>query len=186
MAETYTPNCDYDMKAHEFELLNVDNEFYSLESCLGTRATLVMFICNHCPYVQSILDQLVVEVSVMQKKGIGCIAINSNDYNAYPDDSFENMQKISKKYGFSFPYLIDDKQDVARKYKSVCTPDFFGFNTNQELQYRGRFDDRKTSKQMSANSSELFKAMIEIARTEHGPAKQIPSVGCSIKWRQGE
>ena len=186
MVETYTPDCDYDMKAHEFELVNVDNEFCSLESCLGTKATLVMFICNHCPYVQSILDQLAVEASVMQKKGIGCVAINSNDYSAYPDDSFENMQKISKKYGFSFPYLIDDKQDIARKYKSVCTPDFFGFNSNLELQYRGRFDDRKTSKQMSANSSELFKAMIEIARTGNGPAKQIPSVGCSIKWRQGE
>ena len=186
MVETYTPDCDYDMKAHDFELESVDNEFCSLESYQGKKATLVMFICNHCPYVQSILDQLVVEVSVMQKKGIGCIAINSNDYDAYPGDSFENMQKISKKYGFSFPYLIDDNQDIARKYKSVCTPDFFGFNSNLELQYRGRFDDRKTSKQMSANSSELFKAMIEIARTEHGPAKQIPSVGCSIKWRQGE
>ena len=114
------------------------------------------------------------------------MCIRDSDYNAYPDDSYENMQIISKKYGFSFPYLFDDKQDIARKYKSVCTPDFFGFNSDLELQYRGRFDDRKTSKQMSANSSELFKAMIEIARTGNGPAKQIPSVGCSIKWRQGE
>ncbi len=186
MSETYTPDCDFNMKAHGFELLNVDGQLYTLESCLGAKATLVMFICNHCPYVQSILEQLIVEVSVMQKKGIGCVAINSNDYDAYPDDSFENMQQISKKFGFSFPYLLDVSQDVAKKYKSVCTPDFFGFNSDQELKYRGRFDDRKMSKQMSANSSDLFKGMIEIARTGNGPAKQIPSVGCSIKWRKGE
>ena len=100
MAETYTPDCDYDMKAHEFELLGVDDQFHTLESCQGEKATLIMFICNHCPYVQSIIDQLAVEVSVMQKKGIGCVAINSNDYDAYPDDSFENMQKVSKRFGF--------------------------------------------------------------------------------------
>ena len=178
-----TPICDFGWKAPSFELLGTDGKNHSFSNIRGTNGSLVMFICNHCPYVQSILDQLAVEASVMKKKGIGCVAINSNDYDAYPDDSFENMQKISKKYGFSFPYLIDDKQDIARKYKSVCTPDFFGFNSDLELQYRGRFDDRKTSKQMSANSSELFKAMIEIARTGNGPAKQIPSVGCSIKWR---
>ena len=183
MTETYTPECNYDMKAQDFELKNVDNQLFNLESCRGKKATLVMFICNHCPYVKSIFDQLVVEVSVMQKKGIGCVAINSNDFNSYPDDSFENMQIMAKKYGFSFPYLIDDTQDIAKKYKSVCTPDFFGFNQDLELQYRGRFDDRKTSKQMSANSSELFKAMIDIARTGKGPSNQLPSVGCSIKWR---
>tara|TARA_Y100000389_G_C17469086_1_gene528605 strand:- start:7558 stop:8121 length:564 start_codon:yes stop_codon:yes gene_type:complete len=186
MTETYTPECDYNVKAQDFELSGVDNKIYSLESCRGSKATLVMFICNHCPYVKSIMEQLVVEVSVMQKKGIGCVAINSNDHNEYPEDSFENMQKISRKYGLSFPYLIDDTQSVAKSYKSVCTPDFFGFNSKLELQYRGRFDDRKTSNQMSANSSELFKGMIEIARTGTGPVSQIPSVGCSIKWRKSE
>ena len=183
MTETYTPECDYNMQASNFELKGVDQNLHSLQSCRGPKATLIMFICNHCPYVQSILEQLVVEVSVLQKKGVGCVAINSNDFDTYPEDSFDNMQKISKKLGFSFPYLLDDTQSVAHSFKSVCTPDFFGFDENLRLQYRGRFDDRKMSKQMSANSSEMFKGMIEIARTGIGPAKQIPSVGCSIKWR---
>jgi peroxiredoxin len=183
MVETYTPDCDLDVKASAFELKGVDGNLYTLDSLIGTKATLVMFICNHCPYVKSILEQLVVEVSVMQKKGIGCVAINSNDYDQYPDDSFENMKIISKKFGFSFPYLLDETQTVAKEYKAVCTPDFFGFDQKLNLLYRGRFDDRKMSKQMSANSSELFKGMIEIARTGKQPINQIPSVGCSIKWR---
>ena len=183
MTETYTPECEYNMQAPSFELKGVDLQLHSLDSCKGTKATLVMFICNHCPYVQSILEQLVVEISVLQKKGVGCVAINSNDYDTFPEDSFVNMQKISKKLGFSFPYLLDESQSVAKSYKSVCTPDFFGFDQNLGLQYRGRFDNRKMSKQMSANSSEMFKGMIEIARTGIGPAKQLPSVGCSIKWR---
>ena len=176
MTETYTPECDYNMQAPNFKLKGVDEKLHTLQSCQGSKATLIMFICNHCPYVQSILEQLVVEVSVLQKKGVGCVAINSNDYDTYPEDSFDNMQKISKKLGFSFPYLLDDTQSVARSFKSVCTPDFFGFDENHRLQYRGRFDDRGMSKQMSANSSEMFKGMIEIARTGVGPIKQIPSV----------
>ncbi len=186
MTETYTPECNYDSIAQDFELKGVDGKLHTLDSCKGQKAFLVIFMCNHCPYVKSILDQLVVEISVMQKKGIGCVAINSNDYDSYPEDSYENMQNIAKKNGFSFPYLLDETQDVAKLYGSVCTPDFFGFNSNLELQYRGRFDDRKTSNQMSANSSDLFKGMIEIARTGKGPVKQIPSVGCSIKWRKSE
>ena len=186
MVETYTPECDFNEKAHDFELRNVDDKFYRLDELVGAKATLIMFICNHCPYVKSILEQLVVEASVLQKKGVACIAINSNDYEQYPEDSFENMQKISKKYGFSFPYLLDDSQAIAREYQAVCTPDFFGYNSELELLYRGRFDDRKTSKQMSANSSELFKGMIEIARTGKTPINQIPSVGCSIKWKENE
>ena len=121
MVETYTPVCDLDVKASSFELKGVDGNLYTLDSLIGTKATLVMFICNHCPYVKSILEQLVVEVSVMQKKGIGCVAINSNDYDQYPDDSFENMKIISKKFGFSFPYLLDETQKVAKEYKAVCT-----------------------------------------------------------------
>ena len=184
MVETYTPECNLDAKAHDFELRNVDGNFYSLGDLVGTKATLVMFICNHCPYVKSIIEQLVVEASVMEKKGIGCIAINSNDSQDYPEDSYENMKNLSKKFGFSFPYLVDDTQVVARQYQAVCTPDFFGYNSDLQLLYRGRFDDRKTSKQMSANSSELFKGMIEIARTGRSPINQIPSVGCSIKWKE--
>ena len=186
MGETYTPECDFNTKAHDFELKNTDGKFYKLRELVGDKATLIMFICNHCPYVKSILEQLVVEASVLQKKGVACIAINSNDSSKYPEDSFENMQKISRKFGFSFPYLFDNSQVVAQSYKAVCTPDFFGYNSKLELLYRGRFDDRKTSKQMSANSSELFKGMIEIARTGKSPMNQIPSVGCSIKWRDRE
>ena len=186
MVETYTPECDFNTKAHDFELKNTDGKFYQLSELAGAKATLIMFICNHCPYVKSIMEQLVVEASVLQKKGVACIAINSNDSSQYPEDSFENMQKVSKKFGFSFPYLLDDTQTVAQSYKAVCTPDFFGYNAALELLYRGRFDDRKTSKQMSANSSELFKGMIEIARTGKSPLNQIPSVGCSIKWKDSE
>ena len=186
MVETYTPECDFNTKAHDFELKNTDDKFYKLDELVGDKATLIMFICNHCPYVKSILEQLVVEASVLQKKGVACIAINSNDSSKYPEDSFENMQKISRKFGFSFPYLFDNTQAVARSYKAVCTPDFFGYNSKLELLYRGRFDDRKTSKQMSANSSELFKGMIEIARTGKSPMNQKPSVGCSIKWSGSE
>ena len=186
MVETYTPECDFNTKAHDFELKNTDDKFYKLDELVGDKATLIMFICNHCPYVKSILEQLVVEASVLQKKGVACIAINSNDSSKYPEDSFENMQKISRKFGFSFPYLFDNTQTVAQSYKAVCTPDFFGYNSKLELLYRGRFDDRKTSKQMSANSSELFKGMIEIARTGKSPMNQIPSVGCSSKWRDRE
>ena len=186
MVETYTPECDFNTKAHDFELKNTDEKFYKLGELVGAKATLIMFICNHCPYVKSILEQLVVEASVLQKKGVACIAINSNDSSQYPEDSFQNMQKVSKKFGFSFPYLFDDTQIVAQSYKAVCTPDFFGYNAELKLLYRGRFDDRKTSKQMSANSSDLFKSMIEIARTGKPPMNQIPSVGCSIKWRGSE
>ncbi len=186
MGETYTPECDFNTKAQDFELKNTDGKFYKLDELVGDKATLIMFICNHCPYVKSILEQLVVEASVLQKKGVACIAINSNDSSQYPEDSFENMKKISRKFGFSFPYLLDDTQTVAQSYKAVCTPDFFGYNTELELLYRGRFDDRKTSKQMSANSSDLFKGMIEIARTGKAPLNQIPSVGCSIKWKGSE
>ena len=186
MSLTKTPICDFGKKAENFELKSTDNKIISLNDIKGEKGTLIMFICNHCPYVKSILEQLVVEASVLQKKGVECIAINSNDSSQYPEDSFENMQKISRKFGFSFPYLFDDTQTVAQSYKAVCTPDFFGYNAELELLYRGRFDDRKTSKQMSANSSDLFKGMIEIARTGKPPLNQIPSVGCSIKWKDSE
>ena len=180
------PNENLEMLAPSFSLINIDNNIVTLDDVKGKNGTVIVFICNHCPYVKSILEQLVVEASVLQKKGVACIAINSNDSSKYPEDSFENMQIISRKFGFSFPYLFDDTQTVAQSYKAVCTPDFFGYNAELELLYRGRFDDRRTSKQMSANSSDLFKGMIEIARTGKPPLNQIPSVGCSIKWKDSE
>ena len=183
MVETYTPECDFNTKAHDFELKNTDDKFYKLDELVGDKATLIMFICNHCPYVKSILEQLVVEVSVLQKKGVACIAINSNDSSQYPEDSFENMQIISRKFGFSFPYLFDDTQTVAQSYKAVCTPDFFGFNARNELQYRGRLEASQQQLIPDAKK-ELLEAMLQIAKTGIGPKDQIPSIGCSIKWKE--
>ena len=182
MVETYTPECDFNTKAHDFELRNTDGKFYRLDELAGDKATLIMFICNHCPYVKSILEQLVVEASVLQKKGVACIAINSNDSSQYPEDSFENMQKIGKKFGFSFPYLLDDTQQVAQNYKAVCTPDFFGYNKVLKLQYRGRFRELKNLTPIKNGESDLKKAMLMISKTQNGPKEQIPSMGCNIKW----
>ena len=184
MAKLSTPACNFGEKAHNFELKGTDNNLWSLEKCKGNKGLLVMFICNHCPFVKVILDKLVVETDVLAMKGIGIVAINSNDYNSYPEDSFGNMQKTSKKHGFGFPYLIDNQQEVAKEYGSVCTPDFFGYNSNLELQYRGRFDDRGMEASNNPNQSDLFKAMFLISRTDKGPEQQIPSIGCSIKWRK--
>ncbi len=183
MVELSTPICDFGKKAEDFNLTGVDSRKWNLNDCAGKKGLLVMFICNHCPYVQAILDKLAVETSVLMKKDIGCVAINPNDYISFPDDSFENMVEVSKKYGFSFPYLIDESQEVAKKYGAICTPDFYGFNSKLELQYRGRFDDRGIKNIMDANQSDLFKAMMLIARTEKGPEEQFSSIGCSIKWR---
>jgi peroxiredoxin len=184
MAKLSTPVCNFGEKAHNFELKGTDNNLWSLEKCKGKKGLLVMFICNHCPFVKVILDKLVVETDVLAMKGIGIVAINSNDYISYPEDSFENMQKVSKKHGFGFPYLVDDQQQVAKEYGSVCTPDFFGYNSNLELQYRGRFDDRGMEASNNPNQSDLFKAMFLISRTDKGPEQQMPSIGCSIKWRK--
>jgi len=184
MAKLSTPVCNFGEKAHNFELKGTDNNAWSLEMCKGKKGLLVMFICNHCPFVKVILDKLVVETDVLAMKGIGIVAINSNDYISYPEDSFENMQKVSKNHGFGFPYLIDDQQEVTKEYGSVCTPDFFGYNSNLELQYRGRFDDRGMKASNNPNQSDLFKAMFLISRTGKGPEQQIPSIGCSIKWRK--
>ena len=142
MAELSTPVCDFNQKAHDFSLKGTDEKIWTLQDCAGPKGLLVMFICNHCPYVKVILDKLVVETDVLSMKGIGCVAINPNDFISFPDDSFDNMKVVSKKNGFGFPYLIDADQEIAKNYNSVCTPDFFGYNANLELQYRGRFDDR--------------------------------------------
>lgn len=183
MTELSTPICDFNQKAHDFSLKGTDEKTWSLRDCLGPKGLLVMFICNHCPYVKVIIEKLVVETDVLAMKGIGCVAINPNDFISFPDDSFDNMKVVSKKNGFGFPYLFDADQTVAKKYNSVCTPDFFGYNANLELQYRGRFDDRGMKPSNNPNQSELFKAMFLISRTGKGPEVQTPSIGCSIKWR---
>ena len=154
MTELATPACNFDEKAHDFSLKGTDGKTWTLQDCAGPKGLLLMFICNHCPYVKVILDKLVVETDVLAMKGIGCVAITPNDFISFPDDSYENMKIVSKKNGFGFPYLIDTDQEVAKKYNSVCTPDFFGYNADFKLQYRGRFDDRG-SKNISVSYTHL-------------------------------
>ncbi len=184
MVELSTPLCDFGKKPHDFNLLGVDGSYWTLEKCMGKNGLLVMFICNHCPYVLAIVEKLVVETDVLAMKGMNTVAIMPNDTVSYPDDSYENMQKISKKYGFGFPYLYDESQKTTQSYGAICTPDFFGYNSDNELQYRGRFDDRGPKKNNNPNQSDLFRAMFSVARTKKGPTIQQPSIGCSIKWRK--
>lgn len=177
-----TPICDFGWKAVDFELEGIDGKTYGLEDVRGPNGTLVMFICNHCPYVKSVISRIVSEVEALKAKGIGAIAIMANDTKSYPEDSFENMKAFAKQHGFGFPYVIDRSQEVARAYDAVCTPDFFGFNAALELQYRGRLDESKTTPVPDARR-ELFEAMTQIAETGEGPRDQVASMGCSIKWR---
>ncbi len=177
-----TPLCDFGWKSPSFELPDIDGKLHKLEGYAGDKGTLVAFICNHCPYVLAIIDRLVEDTKTLQGEGVNVIAIMSNDYDAYPDDSPENMKKFSTQYGFTFPYLVDETQAVARAYDAVCTPDFFGFNKNLELQYRGRLDDAKMG-DTSNRTPELLNAMRQVAQTGNGPQDQSPSMGCSIKWR---
>lgn len=177
-----TPICAFGWKAVEFRLPGTDGKTHSLADVAGPKGTLIMFICNHCPYVKASIDRIVEDCKVLQREGIGVAAIMSNDTVAYPEDSFRNMQLFAAKHNFSFPYLIDETQTVARAYDAVCTPDFFGFNAALELQYRGRLDAGRIEPVPGARR-ELLEAMRLIARTGQGPAEQIPSMGCSIKWR---
>jgi peroxiredoxin len=176
------PICDFGWKAVDFELEGVDGRTHSLQEVRGPNGTLVMFICNHCPYVRAIADRLAEEARALAGLGIGTIAINANDAESYPEDSFENMKIFADRHGFGFPYVIDRSQEVARAYDAVCTPDFFGFNKDLELQYRGRLDESKTTLVPGARR-ELYEAMKRIAETGAGPEDQIASMGCSIKWR---
>ena len=182
MAAT-TPICDFGWKAVDFSLTGVDGKTYTLKDIAGSRGTLVMFICNHCPYVRAIVDRLVRDAKALQDQGIGVIAIMSNDTLTYPDDSFDNMKAFSAGHGFTFPYVIDETQKVARAYDAVCTPDFFGFNADLELQYRGRLDASGARPGPTDARRELFEAMSEIAEGGRGPREQHASMGCSIKWR---
>ncbi len=182
MVLTKTPICNFEEKAHNFNLKGVDNKFYKLENCIGSNGTIIMFICNHCPYVKAIIKELIEDINELKKNGIETVAIMSNDTNNYPEDSFDNMLSFSKLNSFNFPYLFDEKQEVAKKFGAVCTPDFFGYNKNLKLQYRGRFRELRELTPVKKGESELKSAMIMISKTQNGPKEQIPSMGCNIKW----
>ena len=177
------PVCDFGWKAVEFNLPATSGEMISLAQSRGENGTLVMFICNHCPYVLSILDRIIRDARELSDLGIGVVAISANDALTYPQDSFENMARLSEERGFPFPYLYDETQAIARAYAAACTPDFFGFNAEDELQYRGRLDASMRVAGPKDLRRDLFEAMKQIAETGEGPREQIQSIGCSIKWK---
>ena len=182
MTLTKTPICNFGEKAKDFNLLSTEKKKISLDMVKGDNGTLVMFICNHCPYVKAIIKDIVEDVKFLEDLGIKSVAIMSNDVKNYPEDSFENMISFSKLHNFSFPYLIDDTQKIAKDYDAVCTPDFFGYNKNLELQYRGRIRELKDLKPVNQGDSDLRTAMKLGAKSGEGPKNQIPSMGCNIKW----
>lgn len=182
MAALTTPAVNLDWKAMGFSLKGTDDKTYTLKDVRGEKGLLLMFICNHCPFVKAIVKTLVVDIKTMQKNGIGVAAIMSNDVEHYPEDSFENMKQFAKSHGFTFPYLIDETQDVARTYGAVCTPDFFGFDSGGALKYRGRFDGAGMAPKPDSEH-DLLKAMVEISISGKAPEVQTPSIGCSIKWK---
>ena len=179
-----TPICDFGQKAHYFELKSTDNKILSLNDVKGENGTLIMFICNHCPYVKAVTKDIVEDCNELKKFGINSVAICANDAENYPEDSFEKMIEFANKNQFSFPYLIDETQETAKTYDAVCTPDFFGYNKSLELQYRGRLRELKNLVPVRSGESDLFRAMKQIAEKGKGPENQTPSAGCSIKWKQ--
>ena len=183
MALTKTPICDFGKRAENFKLRSINNKLISLEEIKGKNGTLIMFICNHCPYVKAIIKDMVEDCKNLKIEGINSVAIMSNDTKNYPEDSFDKMIEFSKNNKFDdLHYLIDETQEVAKKYGAVCTPDFFGYNKNLELQYRGRIRELKSLKPVRDGDSDLKTAMKMIAKTQKGPDEQIPSMGCNIKW----
>ncbi|WP_412478909.1 thioredoxin family protein [Azonexus sp. IMCC34839] len=176
------PVCDFGQPAIDFNLPGTDGQRHTLASCRGPNGLLVMFICNHCPYVQAIIDRLIRDCRELSQLGIGCVAIMSNDVVAYPDDSPANMKRWAEALDFPFPYLYDADQSVARAYGAVCTPDFFGYNADLQLQYRGRLDASGRNPGPPEARRELFEAMRQIAESGQGPSEQLASIGCSIKW----
>src|SRR5918995_4105273 len=174
------PVCDFGWKAPDFRLRANDGKTYSLADISGPKGTLIVFICNHCPYVKAVAPRLVRDAKELQAAGIGVAAICSNDAKTYPEDSFDRMKEFAREHGFTFPYLHDESQEVARAYEAVCTPDFFGFDADLGLQYRGRLDESKTTPVPNARR-ELYEAMMQVAKTGQGPLEQTPSMGCSIK-----
>ena len=183
MALTKTPVCEFGKKAKDFKLKSIDNKFITLGDIKGRKATLIMFICNHCPYVKAIIKDLIKDCNDLKKEEISSVAIMSNDTKNYPEDSFENMIRFAESNDFGgVNYLFDETQEIAKEYGAVCTPDFFGYNNNLELQYRGRFRELKDLKPVNNGESDLKEAMIMVAQTKKGPDEQIPSMGCNIKW----
>lgn len=183
MASISPPVCDFGWKAPDFNLPGVDGRNWTLADARGPKGLLVMFICNHCPYVQAIRERLVQDMRELKTLGVNAIAIQSNDVVNYPDDSFERMKEVAAEFDFPFPYVLDEAQQVAKAYGAVCTPDFFGFNADLELQYRGRFDEAGRNPSPTS-SRDLFHAMKQIAETGQGPRDQIASIGCSLKWKE--
>lgn len=178
------PICDFGWPAPAFSLPAIDGRRVSLCDVKGEKGTLVMFICNHCPYVLAVMDRIIRDAKELQTLGIGVVAISANDATAYPADSFENMQKMAEERQFPFPYLYDESQEVARAYDAACTPDFFGFDAQGGLQYRGRLDASTKKAGPDDLRRDLFEAMKQVALTGKGPEEQIPSIGCSIKWKE--
>jgi peroxiredoxin len=184
MVSLQTPICDFGWKAVDFDLPGVDGKRYTLADVRGGNGLLVMFICNHCPYVKAVRERIVRDAKELRQYGMGAIAIMSNDPAEYPEDLFDNMQRVAEEFCFPFPYVLDETQQVAKAYGAVCTPDFFGFNGKLELQYRGRLDESRKESAASDVRRDLFEAMREVALTGQGPREQIPGMGCSIKWRE--
>ena len=183
MSEKSTPICDFGQNAYDFNLGCTTGKNWTLDSLKGERGLLIFFICNHCPFVKAIIPKLVKVTNTLIDHGINSVGIMSNDTEEYPEDSFDNMKRIAKKNNFSFPYLLDETQEIAKKYGAVCTPDFFGYNKDLELQYRGRYKELKDLKPINNEDSNLKVAMKMIGQTQKGPDEQIPSMGCNIKWK---
>jgi len=183
MTLLHTPQKDETLIAPDFKLKNVDGNMLTFEDIKGENGTVIAFICNHCPYVQAIITRFVEDAQTLQDKGIGIACIMANDTENYPEDSFENMKKFADEHNFTFPYLIDETQDIAKAYDAICTPDIFGFNTDKELQYRGRLDSSGPNPADDNTVKELVNAMSEVANTGHSDTEQFSSMGCSIKWK---
>jgi peroxiredoxin len=183
MVSLETPVCNFGLPAPDFALPGVDGQVWSRDACKGERGLLVMFICNHCPYVKAVRERIVRDARELASLGIGCVAIMSNDPSDYPEDSFENMRRVAAEFDFPFPYLLDETQDVAKAFGAVCTPDFFGYDAGLGLQYRGRLDASRKETAPPDARRDLFEAMKEVATTGLGLREQIPSIGCSIKWK---
>ena len=183
MVSLQTPVCEFDKPAVDFSLPDVDGRNWTIDDCQGEKGVLVMFICNHCPYVKSVRERIVRDARELQAHGINCVAIMSNDPTDYPEDSPANMRRVAQEFDFPFPYLLDETQEVAKAYGAVCTPDFFGYNADLGLQYRGRLDESRKQTAPEGVRRDLLEAMKQVAATGKGPQEQIPSMGCSIKWK---